>query len=425
MSKTRRKPRREPPSSARSLAQRLASLDPIFRPRSVAVVGASRRRHQIGHEIVRALVKGDFTGPVYPVNPTATVVHSMHCYPKVSAIPGDVDLAIIVVPAPLAKDAVRDCGEKGVRGIVCITAGFSEIGGEGVQRQAELLAVCEKYGMRLIGPNCMGVLNTDEEFSMNASFAEAPPTPGEAAFLSQSGALGAIILADAKTLGLGVSMFASVGNRADVSPPDLLEYWEADPRTKQILMYLEAFGEPERFMSTARRVSRHKPILVVKSGRTARGAAAAISHTGSLAGSEVAVDSLLNQCGVLRVDSMKDLFALANAGVPLRGDAVFHPVALAIMVGLLIGKPLGIVGFSWIAIRLRIAQKPAEFGWGALVGGGFLAGIGFTMALFIAELALSEELLYNAKMGILTASAIAAVVGMLMLTRLLPNRASG
>jgi acetate---CoA ligase (ADP-forming) len=289
------------------------SLDAIFRPRSVAVVGAGRRSKTIGHEVVHALVGGGFTGPVYPVNPGATVVHSTHCYPKVSAIPGEVDLAVIVVPARFVLDAARDCGKKGVRGIVCITAGFSEIGGEGVKRQEDLVAICKQYGMRLVGPNCMGVLNTAKEFSMNASFAEAAPTRGEAAFLSQSGALGAIILADARSLGLGMSMFASVGNRADVSPPDLLEYWEADPATKQILMYLEAFGEPERFMSIARRVSRTKPILVVKSGRTARGARAAISHTGSLAGSEVAIDSLLNQCGVLRVDSMKDLFALAGA----------------------------------------------------------------------------------------------------------------
>ena len=289
------------------------SLDAVFRPRSVAVIGASKRPLQIGHQIVRNLVEGGFTGPVYPVNPRASVVRSMHCHPKVSAIPGEVDLALIVVPAALVLEAARDCGEKGVRAIVCITAGFSEVGGEGLERQRELVEVCREYGMRLIGPNCMGVLNTAEEFAMNASFADAQPTRGEAAFLSQSGALGAVILADAKSLGLGISMFASVGNRADVSPSDLLEYWHTDPNTKQILMYLEAFGEPERFMRIARRVSREKPILVVKSGRSARGARAAISHTGSLAGSEVAVDSVLEQCGVLRVDSMEDLFALAGA----------------------------------------------------------------------------------------------------------------
>ncbi len=288
------------------------SLDAIFRPRSVAVVGASRRANQIGNQIVRNLVEGGFTGPVYPVNPSAPVVHSMHCFPKVSAIPGPVDLALLVVPAPLILQAAKDCGAKGVKGLVCITAGFSEIGGEGTKRQADLMKVCEKYGMRLVGPNCMGVLNTQVEMQMNASFAEVQPVRGKAAFLSQSGALGAAILADAKQLGLGISMFASMGNRADVSPPDLLEYWEKDPNTELILMYLEAFGEPQRFVEVARRVSRTKPILVVKSGRSTRGAKAAISHTGSLAASEVAVDALLNQGGVTRVDSMAQLFDLAS-----------------------------------------------------------------------------------------------------------------
>ena len=300
-------------AAKRKPAKARHSLDALFRPRAIAVVGASRRQNQIGNQIVRNLVEGGFTGPVYPVNPTASVVHSMHCFAKVSAIPGDVDLAVIVVPAARVFDAVRDCGKKGVKGVVVITAGFSEVGGEGVERQAKLLELCAKYGMRLIGPNCMGILNTAEDFSMNASFADTQPIRGKAAFLSQSGALGAAILSDARSLGVGMSMFASVGNRADVSPADLLEYWGDDPDTTEILMYLEAFGEPERFMPIARRISRTKPIMVVKSGRTASGAKAAISHTGSLAGSEVAVDSLLYQCGVLRVDSMEELFSMAGA----------------------------------------------------------------------------------------------------------------
>ena len=308
---------KQPDSSANSNGSAATDshkgIDAIFRPQSVAVIGASRRRFQIGHEIVRNLVEGGFTGPVYPVNPTASVVHSMHCYAKVSDIPGPVDLAIIVVPAKFVLEAVKDCGIKGVKGLVVITAGFAEIGGDGPRLQQELVALCKEYGIRFVGPNCMGVLNTAEEFSMNASFAATTPTRGGAAFLSQSGALGEAILADARSLGLGVSMFASVGNRADISPPDLLEYWEDDSNTEQILMYLEAFGEPERFMTTARRVSAKKPILVVKSGRTSRGAQAAISHTGSLAGSEAAVDSLLNQCGVVRVSTMNDLFTLAGA----------------------------------------------------------------------------------------------------------------
>ena len=291
----------------------LRSLDALFRPQSVAVIGASRKRFQIGHEIVRNLVLGGFTGPVYPVNPKAKVVHSMQCYPKVSAVLGQVDLAVITVPAPLVIAAAKGCARKGVKALVVITAGFSEIGGEGSVMQEELVSICKKANIRMIGPNCMGILNTAVEFAMNASFAAATPTRGGAAFLSQSGALGEAILTDARSLGIGVSMFASVGNRADVSPCDLLDYWDEDPNTEQILMYLEAFGEPERFMDAARRISPRKPILVVKAGRSAQGARAAISHTGSLAGSEAAVDSLLNQCGVLRVDTMKDLFALASA----------------------------------------------------------------------------------------------------------------
>lgn len=300
-------------------------LDAIFRPRAVAVVGASRRRYQIGHEIVRNLVAGGFTGPVHPVNPSAEVVHSMRAFPRVADVPGAVDLAVIVVPAAAVLDAVRDCARKGVRGLVVISAGFAEVGEAGAQRQRELADLCRQHGMRLVGPNCMGVLNTDAETSMNATFAATTPQPGGAALLSQSGALGEAILADARALGLGVSMFASIGNRADVSPADLLDYWEHDPRTEQILLYLEAFGDPERFMTVARRVSRRKPVLVVKSGRTASGARAAVSHTGSLAASEAAVDSLLAQCGVLRVASMKDLFihaAAAQTGKLPRGPRV-------------------------------------------------------------------------------------------------------
>ncbi|NOZ02095.1 MAG: hypothetical protein GXP54_09430 [Deltaproteobacteria bacterium] len=289
------------------------SLDRVFRPRAVAVIGASRKRHQIGNEVVRNLVGTGFTGPVYPVNPTASVVHSMHCYPKVTAIPGPVDMAVITVPARYVIDAVKDCAKKKVKGLVVITAGFAEVGGRGAELQAELVDLCAKHGIRIVGPNCMGVLNMEPAYSMNASFASTTPEFGGAAFVSQSGALGEAILADAHDLGLGLHMFVSVGNRADIAPYDLLEYWGDDDGVDQILMYLESFGDPERFMKAARRVTGKKPVMVVKAGRSPRGAMAAASHTGSLAGSEAAVDSLFRQCGVLRVDNMKDLFALAGA----------------------------------------------------------------------------------------------------------------
>ncbi len=292
---------------------RKPGFDPLFRPRAIAVIGASRSPNRIGHEIVRNLVEGGFCGPVYPVNPSTDVVHSMPCFPNVGAIPGPVDLAVIVVPARHVLKAAQDCARKGVKALVVISSGFAETGPEGTGLQEKLVAHCRKNRIRMVGPNCMGVLNTDPEVSMNATFAATTPTSGGAAFLSQSGALGEAILADARSLGLGVSMFASIGNRAEVSPSDFLEYWEKDPRTCQILLYLEAFGHPERFMSIARRLTRKKPVMVVKSGRTASGARAAVSHTGSLAGSEAAIDSLFAQCGVLRVDSMKELFLHASA----------------------------------------------------------------------------------------------------------------
>lgn len=295
------------------MSDNVPSLDALFRPRSVAVIGASRRPHQIGHEVVRNLVDAGFTGPVHPVNPSADVVRSMRCYRSVLDIPGPVDLAVVTVPAPLVLEAARECATRGVRGLVVITAGFGELGGEGARREAELKDLCAAHGIRMIGPNCMGILNLEPDVRLNASFASATPECGGAAFASQSGALGEAILADALEIGLGLRMFASLGNQADVSPHHLLEYWGDDDGVQQILMYLESFGDPARFMESARRVTRRKPVMVVKAGRSARGAQAAMSHTGSLAGSEAAADSLLRQCGVLRVDTMKDLFTLAGA----------------------------------------------------------------------------------------------------------------
>ncbi|MEY4674976.1 MAG: hypothetical protein RL148_2760 [Planctomycetota bacterium] len=288
-------------------------LDGLFRPRAVAVVGASRRPGSIGRQIVANLLQGGFTGPVYPVNPNAEVVHSVPAYASVKAIPGPVDLAVLVVPPDAVLATAEQCGRKGVRGLVVITAGFREIGGEGVEREERLGAIARRYGMRVIGPNCMGILNTEPAHRCNASFSASAPMPGAVAMVSQSGALGEAILADAAQAGLGVAMFASVGNRVDVTAADLLAYWEHDPAVKVILLYLESVGEPHEFVEVARRVGRVKPIIAVKSGRSDAGAAAAGSHTGSIAGADVAADTLLAQCGVLRVDSFRDMFALAQA----------------------------------------------------------------------------------------------------------------
>ncbi len=294
-------------------AESQASLDGVFRPRSVAVIGASRHKGSIGHLVVANLVTGGFTGPVYPVNPKADVVHSMKCYPSVEDIPDPVDLAVIVVPAKLVLKTARSCARKGVKGLVIVTAGFNEIGGEGALRERKLVEIARKAGMRIVGPNCMGIINTEPEFSLNASFAAARPRPGNVAFVSQSGALGEAILTVANEVDLGIRMFASVGNRADIGAHDLLEYWERQDGVKLILLYLESFGDPTRFKAAAERLRGRKAIIAVKSGRSPAGARAAGSHTGSIAGSDSAVDTFLFQCGVLRAPSLRTMFDFASA----------------------------------------------------------------------------------------------------------------
>ena len=289
------------------------SLDPLFRPRSVAVVGASRDPSSIGRMVLSNLIAGGFQGPVYPVNPKTPVVHSMRCFRRVSDIPEPVDLAILVVPPGRIPAVVDDCGRKRVKALIVITAGFREIGGIGIEREEKLLAQVRRYGMRMVGPNCMGLVNTATDVRLNASFAQATPQPGITGFLTQSGALGEVILANAREINLGMARFVSIGNKADVSGNDLLLHWEKDPDVQVILMYLESFGSPRRFTQIARRISRQKPILVVKAGRTAAGARAAFSHTGALGGADIAVDTLFEQCGVLRVSSMEELFTLAPA----------------------------------------------------------------------------------------------------------------
>jgi acetyltransferase len=290
-----------------------AALDAVFRPRSVAVIGASRKRQTIGREILANIVEYGFSGPVYPVNPTAEAIHSIRCFRSIKDIPGPVDLAIVTVAKDQVLAVVDACGKKGVRGLVVITAGFKEVGAEGARLEAKLKAKLEKYHMRMIGPNCMGIVNTEPDVMLDATFAATTPVRGNVGFVSQSGALGEAILADAVENGLGVAMFVSMGNKTDVSGNDLLEYWEDNPDIQAILMYLESFGNPRRFTTIARRVTRKKPIVAVKAGRTAAGARAASSHTGSIVGLDIASDTLLEQCGVLRVSSMEEMFTLAQA----------------------------------------------------------------------------------------------------------------
>ncbi len=288
-------------------------LDAILRPRSIAVIGASREERGIGRETLHNLVDYGFTGPIYPVNPKADSIHSIKAYPDLKAIPGPVDLGIVVVPQKHVSGVIGDAIAKGVRGLVIITAGYREVGPGGESEEEALRDRVRAAGIRVVGPNCMGVINTDPAVSMNATFAAARPEPGPVGFMSQSGALGEMILAHAQDIGLGIAYFVSMGNKADISGNDLIEAWEDDPRVNVILMYLESFGNPAKFAAATRRVTRKKPIIAVKSGRTPAGARAAFSHTGSLAGTEVAVDTLLEQCGVIRVGSMSEMFTLASA----------------------------------------------------------------------------------------------------------------
>jgi acetyl coenzyme A synthetase (ADP forming)-like protein len=290
----------------------VTSLRSLLYPRSVAVIGASREPGTIGQLLFRCIMQNRFAGVVYPINPNAEAIMSVKTYPTVLDVPGDVDLALIAVPAPLVAKVTDECGRKGVRGIVVISDGFKERGGEGVQREQELREIALGHGMRIVGPNCMGVINTDLAVNLNASFSLVYPPPGNVAFLSQSGALGLSILEYANNLNMGISTFVSVGNRADISSNDMLQYWEQDKATKIILLYLESFGNPRKFARIARRVSGVKPIVAVKGGSSTAGSRAASSHTGALDTPQIASDALFHQAGIIRVNALDELFNVAT-----------------------------------------------------------------------------------------------------------------
>lgn len=288
-------------------------LDGLFRPRSVAVIGASRRKGTIGREMLHNILGAEFNGKVFPVNLRESVVHSIKAYSTILDVPDAVDLAIVIVPKNNVRDVVAQCGEKGVKGVIVISAGFSEVGPEGKKREREVLEVVREHSMRMIGPNCFGIVNTDPEISLNATFGKTFPKQGTLGFITQSGAMGEAIMNQAAELGIGFSIVASIGNKADISSNDILTYLKDDPNTDTILMYLENFGNPRHFTQIARDISRTKPIVVVKSGRTSLGAKAASSHTGALAGLDVGVDALFEQAGVMRVETVEELFDVAMA----------------------------------------------------------------------------------------------------------------
>ena len=288
-----------------------AGLAPLLAPNTIAVIGASRRQSTIGHQILENLISYGFVGAVYPVNPHARSICAIRAYPSIADVPDPVDMAVIVVPKEQVLDIAEQCGRARVKGLVVISAGFREIGDEGAVRETKLMEIVRAHDMRMIGPNCMGVVNADPAVSMNATFATAMPPFGHSAFVSQSGALGLSVLDYAQEYGIGISQFVSVGNKPDVSVNDLLVEWESDPTIKVILMYVENFGNPRRFLEIASRITKVKPIIVVKSGRSRAGALAASSHTGALAVDDIAVDAMLTQAGVLRASSVEELFEMA------------------------------------------------------------------------------------------------------------------
>lgn len=300
-------------------------LDNIFKPKTIAVVGASTKEGTIGYVILSNLQRFNFKGQIYPVNPKADMILGLKCYPGVTALPDNVDLAIIVVSRDLVKPSLEECGQKGIKGIVTITAGFKEIGGEGIAKEAELMEIIKRYGMRMVGPNCYGQLNTDPTYSLNGTFSKLNPLRGKIAFMSQSGALGEVVIDYTNRLNLGLSMFISIGNKADISDIDILRYWQDDPHTEVILFYLENFENPQKLLEVAREITPHKPILAVKAGRTESGAKAISSHTGVLAGGDVGTNAFFEKCGIIRATSIDEIFdmamGLSNQPLP-RGNRV-------------------------------------------------------------------------------------------------------
>ena len=300
-------------------------LDHIMKPRAIAVIGASTKAHTIGSDIMKRLQEYGFTGPIYPVNPKGGVIEGLQAYPTVLDVPGEVDLAIVVVNSKFVLQTIDQCHEKGIKGLVIITAGFKETGPEGLAAEKALLEKIRAYGMRCVGPNCLGVVNTHPSIRMDGCFAEALPERGDIGFVSQSGALGGGILNILKDLNLGFAQFISIGNQADINAETAMEYWENEEDVKQILLYMESIQNPANFRRLATRISKKKPILALKAGRSAAGASAASSHTGSLAGADMAADALLRQSGVIREFSLKNLFATAKmfSNCPLpKGDRV-------------------------------------------------------------------------------------------------------
>ena len=339
-----------------------ASLRPLLAPQSVAVIGASARPKSVGHEVLRNILASGFTGTVNAVNPKHDTVLGIHTVASAHDLPVAPDLAVVAVPAASVLDVVHECGECGARGIVLLSSGFGETGAAGEAMQHEVVAAARRHGMRVIGPNCLGVINTDPDVSLNATFASVSVNPGHLGLVSQSGALGIAVLLAAKRCGLGVSQFVSVGNKADISGNDLLLAWERDERTSVIALYLESFGNPRKFSRIARRVSRHKPIIAIKAGRSASGQRAGQSHTAAAASSDAVVGAMFAQAGVLRVDTMEEMLDVARvlSDQPLAAGPRLAIVGNSGGPGILAADAAEAAGLTVVELVREDAGRPAR-----------------------------------------------------------------
>lgn len=288
-------------------------LKKFFYPESIAVVGASSKEGTLGYELLGNLLKFGYKGKLYPINPKAETIHELKCYKSLAEIKGNVDLAVIMLGKNLVLPAIDECGEKKIDSVIVITAGFKEVGEEGVTLEKELIAKIKKYGMKLVGPNCMGIINTKADVLMNGTFIKGTPVAGGIGFVSQSGALGAAVLKIIEKFDIGFSQFLSIGNKADVSENEVIEYWKTNKDVSVITAYLESFSDPKEFLRICGEVTKHKPVIAIKAAKTSAGMRAASSHTGALASADTVAQTLFEQTGVIRVDTVEDMFNLAKA----------------------------------------------------------------------------------------------------------------
>lgn len=288
-------------------------LDPLFKPRAVAIIGASTKELSIGNVIIRNLQKYGYTGPIYPLNPNAPEVCGLRAYKSLEEISGPVDLAHVIIPAPMVPQAIRECGQKGIKAVIINSAGFSEMGEEGARLQAEFLAVAKEFGIRLFGPNCQGIINSDPALKAYCNFTFTYPEPGHISVVALSGGVGALIMQALADLGIGQRLYASNGNACDVSIPEIIHYYGEDQETRAIILYTEGFSNPRDFLETAREVASRKPILAMKAGRTLQGAKAASSHTGSLAGVDIATELIFEKIGILPFSDEGEMVRAAMA----------------------------------------------------------------------------------------------------------------